>query len=102
MRVYVSGRIKDYPEHQQHFLQGCGVMRDAGHDPVNPCDLDHEPGATYEDFMREDLRALLDCQAIFMLDGWEKSVGARTEHLVACMIGLKLWYENAPYVELVG
>ena len=100
MRVYISGRIKDYPEHRMHFEHGCDSMREAGHEPVDPCALPHSPDATYEDFMREDIRALLDCAAIFMLDGWERSVGARTEHMIAAVCGLRIWYENAPYTEL--
>lgn len=101
MLVYVSGPIKDVPDHQTAFLRGCDAMRDAGHEPINPCELDHADDATYEDFMREDIRALLDCGAVFMLDGWERSVGARTEHLVAAVCGLRIWYESAPYVELI-
>jgi hypothetical protein len=100
MRVYISGRIKDYAGHLAHFRQGCDSMRNAGHDPVNPCDLLHAPDATYADFLREDLKALLDCDAIFMLEGWEQSVGAHLEHNVACLAGLRLWYENAPFTEL--
>lgn len=94
MRVYVSGRIKDYEGYLEHFAEGCRKVADAGHRPVNPCELG-EPDMTYEEFMRTDLRALLHCDAIYMLDGWEKSVGARCEHMVASMSGFEVFYESS-------
>ena len=38
----------------------------------------------------EGLDALEECSHIFLLDGWEKSVGARNEVLAALELGLKL------------
>lgn len=92
-RVYISGRIKDYPEYLRHFERAEEWIFGIGFTPVNPCTLQHKEGATYEDYMRGDLAALLDCGGIYMLKGWEKSAGARCEHLVACMIGLPIAYE---------
>jgi len=46
--------------------------------------------------MRADIRALLECDAIYMLRGWEQSAGARCEHLVAAMCGIEIMYEKEP------
>jgi len=95
MRVYVSGRIKDYPGYLEHFQRGCDVLSMSGHDPVNPCDVVLDPlEQSYENFMKADIKLLLDCQAIYMLEGWEKSTGARCEHLVAAMCGIQIIYES--------
>jgi len=94
MKVYISGRIKDYPQYLQHFNRGCAFVSDAGHEPVNPCEITQIENATYEDFMKADLKALLECDAIYMLKGWERSVGARCEHMVAAMCGLIITYES--------
>lgn len=93
MRVYISGRIKDYPEHLEHFQRGVDLVVGKGHEAVNPCDIDAGVDPTYEDFMRADIRAMMDCDGILMLDGWEKSAGARCEHHVAAMCGLTINYE---------
>ena len=37
---------------------------------------------------------LIDCDAIYMLRGWENSKGARAEHAVAVWIGLKIMYQG--------
>lgn len=99
MKVYVSGRIKDYPEYLDHFDRECKKINALGHDAVNPCTIEHIPNPTYTDFMRADLKALLDCDAIYMLDGWENSVGARCEHLVAAMSGFEMFYESHRNIE---
>jgi len=94
MKIYVSGRIKDYPDYLEHFQRGCEYVRSLGHEPVNPCEINHSENATYGDFMREDIRALLDCEGIYMLEHWEKSVGARGEHLVAALCDMEFFYET--------
>ena len=37
---------------------------------------------------------LLDCDAIYMLRGWEQSKGATAEHAVAKWIGLEIIYQG--------
>ena len=36
---------------------------------------------------------LVDCDAIYMLRGWENSKGARAEHAVAVWVGLDIMYQ---------
>jgi len=93
VRVYVSGPIKDTPGFEEKFANVANYLRELeGHEVVNPCELG-EPGFTYEEFMRVDLIALLSCDVIYMLKGWENSSGARCEHLVAAMCGLEIRYQ---------
>ena len=77
MKVYVSGRIKDNVGYLEHFKEASKYLMEIGHDPVNPCDTPTQK--TYEDVMREDIKQLLDCDAIYMLRGWETSAGARCD-----------------------
>lgn len=93
--IYVSGRIKDYEDHPKHFARGCGFIRALGHEPLSPLDVIPDED-TYEGYMRADIRALLECDAIYMLRGWEQSAGARCEHLVAAMCGIEIMYEKEP------
>lgn len=94
MKIYLSGRIKDYPTYLVHFTRASVYLRRRGHIVVNPCELGGE-GMTYEEYMKCDIQAMLDCDTIYMLDGWEKSAGARCEHLVAIFCGLFITYEKA-------
>lgn len=46
-------------------------------------------------FMRADLQALLGCDEILMLDGWQASRGANVEKTVAEAIGLPVHYAES-------
>lgn len=93
-KVYISGPIKDTPNYINNFARGKTQLHAAGLTPISPCDLPHEHGKSYEEFMREDLKALLECDGIYMLRGWEKSNGARVEFQVAVACGISIGYQE--------
>ena len=43
--------------------------------------------------MAKDIINLIDCEGIYMLQGWEDSQGARIEHAVAKELGKAVFYE---------
>ena len=59
---------------------------------INPHELFREVfrPLTWEDYMRDDLTALLTCTHIVMLPGWEQSRGARLEKYVAEHLGMSV------------
>mgnify|MGYP003555439623 CR=1 FL=1 len=48
--------------------------------------LPHSHDKTWASYMREDLKAMLECDSIFMLPGWENSQGAKIEHRLATQL----------------
>ncbi len=94
MKVYISGRIKDYDGYVGHFKRVHDYLEAIGHEIVNPCELTAEQ-LSYEEFMKLDIIEMLKCDAICMLKGWETSSGARCEHLIAAMCGMKFMYEES-------
>ena len=44
--------------------------------------------------MERDLNAILVCDALVMLHGWEHSEGARVEHSLATYLGMPIFYES--------
>jgi hypothetical protein len=69
-------------------------LRDKGYEVVNPFDLDwNELGKrrlTWPEYLRRDLQALLTCDGIYMIRGWQNSKGARLERNVAKRLGMKI------------
>lgn len=47
----------------------------------------------WSDWMRADIKAMMDCDTIVMCPGWETSHGARLELYIAVSVGLRpvLW-----------
>lgn len=97
MRVYISGRITDNPDYKKQFEDAEIWLETIGHKPLNPAKLNQimdEEEYTHEDYMRIDLAMLGLCNAIYMLNGWNRSMGANQEYGYALGKGLKIVFEN--------
>ena len=91
MKVYISGAISNQPNPRPAFDSAASALRAAGFDVVNPYDLDHSKhGRAWADFMRVDIKALMDCDAVAMLPGWRGSKGASIECSLAQDLGMVL------------
>ena len=89
MKVYISGAITGIKLYREIFNATEEILKDKGYDVINPCELNHNHDLSYEAYMKEDLKALLDCDSIYMIPGWEKSQGANFELQVAVISGIK-------------
>jgi len=83
--VYISGPITGIPEgNRPAFAAMAARLTAGGWRVINPHDLcDSHLILSWEEYMRQDLAALLTCTHIVMLEGWGQSLGARLEKLVA-------------------
>jgi hypothetical protein len=97
--VYLSGKMTGLAEseYKENFRNAELFYRSCGYEVVNPCNLSdivlkRKPDANYEDFMAEDLRALRSCTHIALLEGWERSPGAKREKTEAKRLGLAIMY----------
>ena len=92
-RVYISGPMSGcHNENREEFARVEALLDGDG---VNPRRLNHNHGKTYAEFMKVDLRALLWCDAVLMLKGWEQSTGARFERDTAIITGIPVYYDIA-------
>lgn len=111
MRAYIAGPIAGVPDARLRFSTAADYLADLGWDTTNPFDVPAHPhdgecpptghgsGEANSEHnshchMRADLKAMLDCDAIFMLHGWEYSSGARTEFEAARAAGLTIHYQG--------
>lgn len=103
MRVYISGPITglDRAVATKAFKDAEELLAKNGHDPVNPmeiknpdgcaCDLGVDLHHTWSCCLRKDIRELITCDAILLLDGWQASLGARLEYHIATELGMHAW-----------
>lgn len=89
MRTYLAGPMTGYAElNFPLFHAEAKRLRDSGHDVVNPAEINIDPAKGWAECMRADIAALVTCDAIAMLPGWDKSPGATLEHHIATRLGL--------------
>lgn len=101
MKVYVSGQITGLDETvaAEMFAQAAndikfGSILFGDVEVINPMELPHLHEGKWIDYMCEDIRALHDCQMIYMLPNWRDSKGARIEHAIAEILGLDIYYDE--------
>ncbi len=97
MRVYISGKISGTEDYKERFAKAEKKLWREGFRTVNPLDIpahcnDGEP--SWSDYMREDIKRLVDCKAIYMMKGWKESKGASLEHHIAIELGMVVFYED--------
>ena len=97
-RIYISGPIskRSQEQTQTHFKEAREALTEQGYDVVDPTQLGFENAgvAEWDKFMREGIKLLMDCDAIYMLKGWEDSRGATIESDLAWELGMPLHYEG--------
>lgn len=95
-RVYCAGPMTGRESHNYPaFHAAAASIRALGYEVCNPAELNPEaehmppercqPWAYY---LRRDLSAMLNCDAVAVLPGWQKSRGARLEVHVARQLGM--------------
>jgi hypothetical protein len=96
MRVYISGKITGLPieEAKALFDAAAAHISRNGETPVNPMELvPYNPEWEWKDYMLKDLELLFDCKAIYMLNNWGSSKGARIERAIAIEHGMEILYQ---------
>lgn len=109
-KLYIAGKmagVKDF--NHPAFFKMEYALRALGHDVVNPAALDVEslPEGVEDNgdgvvgvadrakFLLRDFKEMLTCDGLLLLDGWEESVGANCELLLARIVGIGVYTMNA-------
>ncbi len=100
-KMYLSGPMTGLPNfNYPAFAQAATSLRDRGLTVVSPHEaLGGHGDRTREEYMREDLKQMLECHAVCLLDGYELSPGALLEIEVARQCGMVvLNYEDVLWI----
>lgn len=104
-KIYVAGPmtgIEDY--NYPLFNEVAARLRGMGYVVFSPTEvggsssLDEEV-KSWEYYMREGLKFLLECDSVCLLPGWEKSKGACLEYKIASALGMDIrtvdeWFDG--------
>lgn len=91
-KIYLSGKISGDPNFKEKFAQKEKELTAQGHLVFNPAL--HPDMFTWEQFMELDLKALANCDSIYLLQDWETSRGANIEYEEARRLGKEIIFEN--------
>ena len=78
MKVFISGKITNDNNYQEHFAKVEMMLKQLGHIPLNPAYLPQ--GMTDAEYMSIGFRMLECCDAICLLNNWRDSKGAKLEY----------------------
>ena len=90
-KVYIAGRITGYEGYKEHFAREEERLEKIGHTVLNPAIL--PKGLTQEEYMRICIPMLNICEIVYMLEGWETSVGATIEYQLARQANKTIHFE---------
>ncbi len=65
------------------------VLKSRGYEVINPVSVGVHEGWTWEQYMKEDLKLLLQADMVALLPGFYNSKGSRTEMYTAGIVGMK-------------
>ena len=89
MRTYLAGPMTGLPDlNFPAFRAAAARLRARGLTVINPAELNPDQGIDWYSAMRADIAALVTCDSIHMLPGWERSTGATLEHHIADRLGM--------------
>ena len=93
--IYISGKITgdEIQEASAKFQAAADHIESEGGTAVNPMEMiEVEETKTWEDYMKEALIILMNCDQILMLEDWTESRGAKIEHALAKTLKFKIHY----------
>ncbi|UDL89825.1 DUF4406 domain-containing protein [Mesorhizobium sp. PAMC28654] len=113
MRIYIAGPMRGKPDFNfPAFDKASQFLRRLGHTVFNPADRDRkvhgedfgkgdgnqdvavQKGFNLREALATDMKFIAEeADAIWMLEGWETSLGARAEHALATALSLRIFYD---------
>ncbi len=89
MKVYISGKISglDFEEVKKRFLEAEEFLESLGIQAVNPLKNGLSVNDDWIKHLCRDIELLYECSHIYMMDGWQESIGACIEYDFAIRTG---------------
>ena len=91
--VFISGKMTgEQNMNRKVFEKAEALLRKRGYVVLSPAWL--PDGMEYDQYIRICNAMINECDAVYMLRGWENSNGARLEYMYANERGKAVWFEE--------
>lgn len=88
MKIYIAGKITGNPDYKNQFAEAEATLKAQGHTVMNPSVLPE--GFEHYEYMKICFRMIDVCEAIYFLDNWRDSQGAKMEYEYARATGKRI------------
>lgn len=95
MKIFISGPMAGYKDfNSKAFYDAEAELTSKGWSVFNPAWIKVDSTWDRDNLLPIDIAAVAQCDAIFMLTGWEQSAGARAEYEFAVSCGKTVIYQS--------
>jgi len=96
MKVYISGKISglDFKEVKAKFTEAEEFLNEIGIEAVNPLKNGLSVDNAWIKHLCKDIEMLNDCDSIYMMEGWQESIGACIEYDFAVRTGKTILFAS--------
>lgn len=91
-KIYIAGGITGVPDYKEHFAKAEEFLKSKGAIPMNPARMSE--GLEWKDYLHICLAMIDVCEAVYLLDNWHDSDGARAEAFSADLYGKEKYFEE--------
>lgn len=97
MKIYIAGKVTGEPIHEvtMKFGNAQKEIEQKGHEAVNPLAVVNDWHKPWDEAMKLCINALLDCDAILLLDDFMLSRGAMIERGLARELEFKVYFRTS-------
>jgi len=95
VKIYISGAITGTEDYMDKFVVAQTKLSQKGYSVINPAMVNSflPLNTTHEEYMKMSFCMLDMCDTIYLLKGWEKSMGANQEYGYAIAKGYTIMKE---------
>lgn len=97
IKIYISGPVTGTEDYLERFGAAEEELKKAGCSVINPAKINSflPVGTTHRQYMNMSITMLSMCSHIYMLKGWDESLGSNREYGYALARGMTVWHEEA-------
>lgn len=99
--IYISGKITGTEDYEDRFGKAEMELRSRGFNVLNPVKAGKwlerylaPKSPTWVEYMKQDIKAMMLADCIYMLKGYRESKGARLELFLAKVLKYEIIYEE--------
>ena len=99
--IYISGKITGTDDYEDRFKKAEMELRSRGFNVLNPVKVGKwierhlaPKIPTWVEYMKQDIKAMMSANCIYMLKGYRESKGARIELFLAKILQYEIIYEE--------